>query len=541
MDNLSIPNMKKESLITAHILMVEDDEIERSKILLHFETEQLLYKFSFASSVSEAKEKNETIEFDILLIDVNLPDGTGLEIQAQNDTTPCIYLFGVSDIDIVVQVMKAGAFSYFIKDEERKYLKLLDIAIQHALVKKQKDDELVRYRTQLEAEVQLRTSEMKEINDDLIAENKERILAEEKTRRHLTFLNALRDIDDLISSSIDLNLTLNILLRHTVSQLNVDAAMFFLLDKDLLQLSYKAGIGFKDTTDFQNTDIKIGESFAGKIALNQEILVTNFKGETLHPKLKKVVEIEGFESYGGAPLLAKGQIIGVLEIYKHDEIIPSSDWRSYFEALANQAAIAIDNFQLFNELQKSNLELSLGYDQTIVGWSKTLEMRDDETEGHSQRVADLTVKLARAMGVDADELVHFRRGALLHDIGKMNIPDAILLKPGKFNDEEWGIMKMHTEYAYEFLSPISFLKPALDIPRYHHEKWDGSGYQAELKGTQIPLAARVFAVVDVYDALLSDRPYRKAWPKEKIIDHIKSQSGSHFDPEIVDTFIKLIK
>jgi putative nucleotidyltransferase with HDIG domain len=213
----------------------------------------------------------------------------------------------------------------------------------------------------------------------------------------------------------------------------------------------------------------------------------------------------------------------------------------FLETLAGQAAIAIDNAKLFEGLQRSNVELALAYDTTLEGWSRALELRDQETEGHTERVTEMTLRLARAVGRFAEaELMHLRRGALLHDIGKMGIPDGILLKPGPLTEAEWEIMRQHPIYAHEMLSPIAFLRPALDIPYCHHEKWDGSGYPRGLRGEQIPLAARVFAVADVWDALRSNRPYRAAWPEAQVIAHIRSLSGVHFDPQIVEAFLKVL-
>jgi HD-GYP domain-containing protein (c-di-GMP phosphodiesterase class II) len=154
-------------------------------------------------------------------------------------------------------------------------------------------------------------------------------------------------------------------------------------------------------------------------------------------------------------------------------------------------------------------------------------------------VTDLTVELAQRMGINDEELVHMRRGALLHDIGKMGVPDGILLKPGALTADEWVIMRQHPAFAYELLYPVHYLRPALDIPYCHHEKWDGSGYPRGLKGEQIPRSARIFAVVDVWDALRSDRPYRPAWPVEKVRLHIREQSGQHFDPVVVEAFLGL--
>ncbi|MEW5941211.1 MAG: HD-GYP domain-containing protein [Chloroflexota bacterium] len=210
------------------------------------------------------------------------------------------------------------------------------------------------------------------------------------------------------------------------------------------------------------------------------------------------------------------------------------------EILGGQAAIAIDNAELYENAQRSNAELRLAYDTAIEGWSRALDLRDKETEGHTQRVTAMALRLARAARMTEEEAAHIRRGALLHDIGKMGVPDSILLKAGSLTPEEWEIMRRHPVYAYEMLSPIEYLRPALDIPYCHHEKWDGTGYPRGLKGEQIPLAARLFAVVDVWDALRSDRPYRASWSEEQTRAYILEQSGKHFDPRAVEMFMDLI-
>ena len=190
------------------------------------------------------------------------------------------------------------------------------------------------------------------------------------------------------------------------------------------------------------------------------------------------------------------------------------------------------------QIQALNAELLIAYDETLEGWARALDLRDNNTEDHSVRVMDLTMGLARTLGISEQDLIHIRRGALLHDIGKMGIPDAILLKPGPLTEEEWQVMRMHPAFAYDLLSGIPFLRLALDIPYCHHEKWDGSGYPRGLSGKQIPLAARIFSVVDVWDALGSDRPYREKWPDGKIVEYIRTEAGFRFDPEIVELFLK---
>lgn len=180
------------------------------------------------------------------------------------------------------------------------------------------------------------------------------------------------------------------------------------------------------------------------------------------------------------------------------------------------------------------------YEETLAGWSRAMDFRDEETENHTQRVTALTMQMAKRMHLSETQVTHMRRGALLHDIGKMGIPDRILRKQGRLTAEEWVIMRKHPEYAYEMIYPIKFLRPALDIPYCHHEKWDGTGYPRGLKGEDIPIAARIFAVVDVWDALTSDRPYRKAMLKEEVCEYIRSESGTHFDPHIVELFLEMI-
>ncbi|HNA88336.1 MAG TPA: HD-GYP domain-containing protein, partial [Anaerolineales bacterium] len=195
------------------------------------------------------------------------------------------------------------------------------------------------------------------------------------------------------------------------------------------------------------------------------------------------------------------------------------------------------NDKLLNDLQESNREIKTAYETTLEGWSRALEIRDRETEGHAQRVTELTLRIARLVGFNEEELVHIQRGALLHDIGKLGIPDDILRKPGPLTEQETRIMRLHPQIAVDLLTSIEYLRPALNIPRYHHEKWDGTGYPHGLRGESIPLEARIFAIIDVYDALSSDRPYRKALPKAQVLEYIRSESGKHFDPMVVNIFI----
>jgi putative nucleotidyltransferase with HDIG domain len=239
-------------------------------------------------------------------------------------------------------------------------------------------------------------------------------------------------------------------------------------------------------------------------------------------------------------LIVKGEVKGVLEVYRHAKFTPTREWLDFLETLASQAALTIDNTQMFDNLQRANMELALAYEATIEGWSRALDLRDEEISGHTQRVTDLTLTLARMLGVKDSEIQHIRRGALLHDIGKMGIPDEILMKREELNEKEMEEMRKHPAIAYQLLFPIQYLRQSLDIPYCHHEKWDGTGYPRGLKGDHIPLPARIFAVADVWDSLLSPRPYRQAWSKQEALEYIKEQSGKHFDPHIVEVFLDLI-
>ena len=365
----------------------------------------------------------------------------------------------------------------------------------------------------------------------------QRALLHEETVRQLGQLKAMHHIDQAIAGSMDMRLTLNVVLEHVTSQLKVDAASVLLLDPNSHTLECVAGRGFR-TGIPKDIHLRLGEGYAGRAALEREpthIPDLRLRGTDI--LRSPLVLAEGFVSYHCVPLIAKGQVKGVLEVFHRTRREDDEAWVNYMETLAGQAAIAIDNAQLFENLERSNVGLMLAYDATIEGWSRALDMRDKETEGHTQRVTDMTLHMARRSGFGEEELVHIRRGALLHDMGKLGVPDGILLKPGELTEAEWVLMRKHPAFAYEMLSPITYLHPALDIPYCHHEKWDGSGYPRGLKGEQIPMAARIFALVDVFDALRSDRPYRPAWPLAKALDHIRSLSGSHFDPDLVEPFL----
>jgi putative nucleotidyltransferase with HDIG domain len=366
-----------------------------------------------------------------------------------------------------------------------------------------------------------------------------RQMLHENTQKNLKELQSLRNINEAITVSLNIHVIYNVILDEITKNINFSAAAILRLKRYSGFLKYEAWRGF-NVYNPKNINFHLDEGYPGQTASTLKPLHINKLKDTENDKAyKQLIQKEGFVSYHNEPLIVKGHLQGILEIFGRRPF--NNDKDSFFKTLANQTSVAIENADLFYNLEISNLELISAYDSTIEGWAYALDLKDEETEGHSRRVTEMTLRIAQKLEVDKEELAHIRRGALLHDIGKMGIPDSILLKPGKLTEKEWEIMKKHPEHAFRMLSHIAFLRPALDIPYYHHEKWDGTGYPRRLKGNHIPLAARIFSVVDVYDALTNNRPYRKAWSKDKAISHICQQAGKHFDPDVVRVFLSILE
>lgn len=380
--------------------------------------------------------------------------------------------------------------------------------------------------------------ELHELNESLEQRVAERSL---KVERQLERISSLHQIDVAISSGADLKITLDVLLSETISHLGVDAADVLLFNPNTNLLEFAAGRGFH-WKGVKTRHVRLGEGFAGTAALQRQVVqVEDPEALGSNARLSEIlIEGDRLAAYYSTPLVAKGHIKGVLEVFHRNHLGPDEEWLDYFETLASQAAIAIDNAQLFENQERTNAELTIAYDTTLEGWSRALDLRDRETEGHCLRVTEMTLLLGRAMNLFDDELVHVRRGALLHDIGKMGVPDAILLKNGALNDDEWQMMRQHPTLALKLLSPIPFLRRAIDIPYSHHEKWDGTGYPRGLAGEQIPFYARLFAPADVWDALRSERPYRAAWSDKKAIAYMEEQAGKHFDPNVMEVFLGIL-
>lgn len=364
---------------------------------------------------------------------------------------------------------------------------------------------------------------------------------EGQIKRQLRFLSSLRSVDMAIMSSTDLDYVLRILMQQIIAQLNADAVSVHLFDNQEKVLKFAIGEGLQSTAS-KRSRYGIGQGPAGWVAFERKVLVLPDQSSPVDFFLQtEDLSRENAMVYIGLPLISKDEVKGVMQVIHRTPIDITPEWLNFLESLAGQAAIAIENATLLKNLQSANSELVFAYDATIEGWAHALELRDGETEGHSQRVTDMTMILAKARGIGEDEMIHIRRGALLHDIGKMAIPDNVLMKNGPLTEEEWVIMRRHPDYAYQLLSSVKFLKPALDIPYYHHEHWDGSGYPQGLAGEKIPLIARIFAVVDAWDALNSDRPYRKAWPQQQAHAYLTRQAGKRYDPDVIKLFFDVFK
>jgi PAS domain S-box-containing protein len=362
----------------------------------------------------------------------------------------------------------------------------------------------------------------------------------DQTEQRLKYMTAIQQIDSAISSSLDLRVTFNVLLARTLEHLPADAADVLILDPHLHRLEYLSGRGFL-TQAVESSSIKLGEGLAGRAALERRsVFIPDLAKATQPLRSAGQLAAERFVTYQALPLIAKGEVKGVLEVFYRTARTPIADALNLLETIAGQAAIAIDNAQLFQGLQRSNTELVLAYDDTIEGWAHALELRDNESQGHAQRVAELAVRLAARLGLRWEEQAQLHRGALLHDIGKMSVPDYILLKDTPLTEEETTILHQHPQLAFDMLSPIAYLRRALDIPYCHHERWDGSGYPRQLKGSQIPLAARIFTVVDVWDASISGRRNRVVISKEQALQHIREGAGTQFDPQVVEAFLKMM-
>ena len=354
-----------------------------------------------------------------------------------------------------------------------------------------------------------------------------------------TRLNLLYRISQSLNSSLDLNEVLHHVLDEVISVLRAERG-FLMLKMENGDFEFRVARGLEQQ-NISDPSYQISTSIIERVKRGSKAVLISDALEDERFNTQNSVLVLRLRSILCVPLNYKGSLIGL--IYVDNRLLSgafSKDDLELLSAIADSAAIAIENARLYENAQTSKKRLEVAYDSTLEGWAKALDLRDHETEGHTRRVSSLAVRLAKALHLDPNQVVAIYRGSLLHDIGKIAIPDQILHKPGPLTTEERAIMNTHPRFALEMLQQIDFLQTALEIPYAHHEKWDGTGYPLGLKGFEIPLPARIFSIVDVWDALMSDRPYRAGWSQEKVIEYLREQSGSHFDPHIVRVFINMI-
>lgn len=489
------------------ILLIEDNNGDARLIQGHLKDIYSLGEIIHVNTLENGFEVLEGGDIDAIILDLEVPDSHGVEgvdrIRAKYFDLPIIVLTGLMDDESGLEAIKSGAEDYLVKDDitAKSLYKSINFAIERSILKNQ--------------------------NRELL----------EKAKFQNNQLQALRDIDLAIIGSLDLNLILNLIINQGMHLLNVDA-IGILLSMASSHLKYISSRGIK-THELDNLILEIGSGISGVAALEKKpIIIQDISKYDEYRGFLDILIKEGFVSFLAYPLITKGELVGVIEIYNESGLDPSPDWWAFLESLAGQSAIAIHNAKLFEKEKKAQSELFVAYEETLEGWAKALELRDSDTQGHTLGVTNLTLDLAQYFNFSDEKLTSIRRGAILHDIGMLSIPDSILHKPGKLNEDEWKIMRRHPQIAKDLLQPIEYLKEAMIIPYFHHEKWDGNGYPQGIKGKLIPVEARIFSIVDVWNALNSDRSYRKAWPREKCVDYMREQSGTHFDPEILNVFMR---
>jgi len=356
-------------------------------------------------------------------------------------------------------------------------------------------------------------------------------------RERVKWLEILHRINQQIDIEMKPEELYRILIDQAIEATEAESAAFLLYDSTTQLLKKVVARGWMEKV-FERP-LKPDEGISGRIfstgkshfssLLRNDPLIAPWSRELSPPDSANV----------GVPVIAKGTVLGVFHIAIKAPVLFSRDIIELAEMFGSYAGIVIGRMQLIEALRNADRQMQKAYDETLEGWARAIGMRDDETFQHTIRVVKIAVAIGRYLDLDPQAIENLRRGALLHDVGKLGIPDTILRKPGPLNDEETAIMQTHTSFGYELLKPIKYLEEALVLPYCHHERWDGTGYPRRLKGEEIPLLARIFAVADVFDAMTSDRPYRPAHTIREAIEYIRSQRGKHFDPRAVEAFLAI--
>ncbi len=453
------------------------------------------------------------------------------------------------------EVMNRDWFELFIIPEERqhnrsKYYRALYQGLDQPysesyLVTRSGEKRLIAWNNAVLRDSSDNLTGMACIGEDItiLRQNEQKIRQSlEETRLHLSRLTTLRKIDSAITSTDDMHEKLRVVMKVIKESLGVDAVDILILEPVTRALIPTATDG-NDLALIPPLNLLQGEGELNRIFDASEVLIfPELTRETLPDWLAlRFRDHCPYSFYAAAPMITGGKHIGILEVFAKRNFTRDNEWDSHLLSLALQAAIAYENAEMLQRIQRANRELAQAYEATLKGWANALELRDKETSGHSERMRDLATRLGERMGLNEMQLSNLSRGVLLHDIGKMGVPDYILHKPGPLTEDQWKVMQKHPQFAYDLLSDVPYLSGALEVPYCHHERWDGSGYPRGLKGKDIPLNARIFAVIDVWDALTHDRPYRSAWSREQTVQYIIDNAGIQFDPQVVEEFIRMLQ
>ncbi len=352
--------------------------------------------------------------------------------------------------------------------------------------------------------------------------------------------NYIVEINEAISGSLELELIVNEIIQKIIAQISAAAAALMIYDPEQKVMSYFVGRGFLEGYNLDEIHEPVKYYVNSWLGQNQElILLIPDEDVSNQPSHIQRFQAEKYHSYIAYPLVVKDRFLGVLEIFISDTPFEIETWKPYIEAVVSILVNAIDRAQHYQEMQHQISELTKAYDLSLVRFVEALERRRENIGQNTQRMADMTSKLAREMGASEDELINIRRGVLLQTFSRLTLPESIINKTESLNEKEWEIIHQHPQIIFDLLEDIDILRPSLEIPYCHHEHWDGSGYPRGLSGENIPLPARQFAVVNVFDALLTERPYRSSWQEEDALAYIRSLSGVQFDPNVVDAFINM--
>jgi HD-GYP domain-containing protein (c-di-GMP phosphodiesterase class II) len=353
-------------------------------------------------------------------------------------------------------------------------------------------------------------------------------------------MQVLHTVEMAVNGSTNLDATLNILLQQGKTILDYDGALTLIFNSTTLRLEYAAGFGLSEQ-NLKSYTVKIGEGLPGRAALERRILGASLPAEQVASSfISSVLYQERFQVMFAAPIEAKGNLKGVLEIYMRQKHVPNDEWMEMLEIFVGKLGDAIHDTEVIRDKNRLLAEVELAYDAMCDAWVRELELILDEPQGHTKNLAELAVRLGKQFNLSKTSLVDIYRGVILHDLGMLRVPHHIIRKKSSLTSEERHSIQIHPMHTYDVLGRIDRLRTSLDIPLYHHERWDGGGYPFHFKGEQIPFAARIYAVVDVWDAMRSTRPYREAHPEEMVRKYIAQQAGISFDPDVVREFLKLI-